>query len=57
MTPLGVQGATKGLNENMEAAKENFLLKGYYNKKARAAEKRKKDEEEKLKEQEKVNKK
>ncbi len=56
-TMINLESSTKGLDENMEAAKENFLLKGYFNKKARAAEKRKKDEEERLKEQEKVNKK
>jgi phospholipid/cholesterol/gamma-HCH transport system substrate-binding protein len=35
-TMLNIQGATKGLNENMEAAKHNILLKGYFNKKKRA---------------------
>jgi phospholipid/cholesterol/gamma-HCH transport system substrate-binding protein len=42
-TMMNIQGATKGLNENMEAAKNNFLLKGFFNKK-------KKEEEKKLKE-------
>ena len=41
-----MQNATKGLNENMEAAKSNFLLKGYFNKKKKAAEKKKKELEE-----------
>jgi phospholipid/cholesterol/gamma-HCH transport system substrate-binding protein len=35
--------SSKGLDENMEAAKHNFLLKGYYNKKAKAAEQKKED--------------
>ena len=35
-TMANIQGATKGLNENMEAAKHNFLLKGYFNKKKKA---------------------
>jgi phospholipid/cholesterol/gamma-HCH transport system substrate-binding protein len=35
-TIKNIQGATKGLNENMEAAKHNILLRGYFNKKKRA---------------------
>ncbi len=35
-TMSNLQGATKGLNENMEAAKNNILLKGYFNKKKKA---------------------
>lgn len=42
-----MQNATKGLNENMEAAKHNFLLKGYFNKKKRAEEKKKEEAKEK----------
>jgi len=37
-----IQDASKGLNENMEAAKHNFLLRGYFNKKKREEEKKKK---------------
>jgi phospholipid/cholesterol/gamma-HCH transport system substrate-binding protein len=39
-TMTNLQKSTKGLDENMEAAKSNFLLKGYYKKKRRAAEKK-----------------
>ena len=39
-TMVNIQGATKGLNENMEAAKSNFLLRGYYKKKKKAAAKK-----------------
>jgi phospholipid/cholesterol/gamma-HCH transport system substrate-binding protein len=35
-TMSNLQGATKGLNENMEAAKNNILLRGYFNKKKKA---------------------
>ena len=42
-TILNLRRSSKGLNENMEAAKDNILLKGYFKKKAREAEKTKKD--------------
>lgn len=45
-TLVNMQNATKGLNENMEAAKHNFLLKGYFNKKKKAEEKKKAELEE-----------
>lgn len=32
-TMTNLQTSTKGLSENMEAAKENFLLRGYFNRK------------------------
>jgi phospholipid/cholesterol/gamma-HCH transport system substrate-binding protein len=35
-TMSNLESGTKGLSENMEAAKENFLLKGYFNKKKKA---------------------
>lgn len=42
-TLINIQHASKGLNENMEAAKHNFLLRGYFNKKKREQEKKKKE--------------
>lgn len=47
-TIVNLKQSSKGLNDNMEAAKHNFLLKGYFNKKAKAEEKKKKDEEDKI---------
>ncbi len=44
-TLVNLKNSSKGLEENMEAAKSNFLLKGYFNKKKRAAEKKKKEAE------------
>jgi len=42
-TMTNLQAGTKGLSENMEAAKENFLLKGYFNKKKKAEAKKQAD--------------
>lgn len=42
-TIMNLKSSSKGLNENMNAAKENFLFKGYFNRKARAAAKVTKD--------------
>ena len=50
-TIINLKKSSKGLDENMEAAKHNFLLKGFFNKKARAEEK--KAAEEKAKEEKK----
>ena len=36
-TMLNIKKSSKGLDENMQAAKHNFLLKGFFNKKAKAA--------------------
>ena len=59
-TMYNLKTSSKGLDENMEAAKHNFLLRGYFNKKEqaalelleaeqKAAEKQKKADEKKLK--------
>lgn len=45
-TIVNLKNSSKGLNENMNAAKENFLFKGYFNRKEKAAEKLVKDAEE-----------
>ncbi|MFA6924815.1 MAG: MlaD family protein [Bacteroidales bacterium] len=51
-TMVNLKRSSKGLNENMNAAKENFLFKGYFKRKEKAAEKKKDDaEEEKQKNQ------
>jgi phospholipid/cholesterol/gamma-HCH transport system substrate-binding protein len=38
---VNIKKSSKGLDENMQAAKHNFLLKGFFNKKAKAAQKTK----------------
>ena len=52
-TMVNIRKSSKGLNENMDAAKHNFLLKGYYNKNAKAEEKQNNDIEEKKNEEQK----
>ena len=42
-TMTNLQTGTKGLSENMEAAKHNFLLKGYFNKKEKEDKKKKEE--------------
>ena len=42
-TILNLRKSSKGLNENMNAAKDNFLLRGYFKKQEKAAEKAKND--------------
>jgi phospholipid/cholesterol/gamma-HCH transport system substrate-binding protein len=44
-TIVNLKKSTKGLDENMEAAKHNFLLKGFFKKKEREAERKKKEAE------------
>ena len=39
-TMANLQASTKGLSENMEAAKHNFLLKGFFKKKKKAEDKK-----------------
>ena len=50
-----LQSGTKGFNENMEAAKHNFLLKGYFNKKKKAEAKKQKEIQKELKKKSKSN--
>jgi len=40
-TMVNIKKSSKGLDENMQAAKHNFLLRGFFNKKAKAAQKKK----------------
>jgi phospholipid/cholesterol/gamma-HCH transport system substrate-binding protein len=47
-TMSNLRKSSKGLDENMEAAKHNFLLKGYFNKKEKAALKQKHEEQKKF---------
>ena len=42
-TMVNLKNSSNGLNENMNAAKDNFLLKGYYKRKIKAAEKKKQE--------------
>ncbi|MES2891707.1 MAG: MlaD family protein [Bacteroidota bacterium] len=54
-TMSNLQSGTKGLSDNMEAAKNNFLLRGFFKKKKKAEEKKqnelKKQEEQRRKQQ------
>src|ERR1043165_6428562 len=47
-TMSNLKKSSRGLDQNMEAAKHNFLLKGYFNKKEKAALKQKQEEQKKL---------
>ncbi len=45
-TLSNLETGTKGFSENMDAAKHNFLLKGYFNKKEKAAAKKQEEAQE-----------
>jgi len=47
-TMANLQKGSKGLNETIEAAQHNFLLKGFFNKKKRAEAKKKKEDAKKI---------
>ncbi len=47
-TMLNIKKSSKGLDENMNAAKENFLLRGYFRRQAEAAEQKKVDAADKI---------
>jgi phospholipid/cholesterol/gamma-HCH transport system substrate-binding protein len=54
-TIMNLKKSSKGLDENMNAAKENFLFRGYYKRREKAAEKVKADSAEKKAEIQKAN--
>lgn len=47
-TMINIRRSSKGLDENMEAAKHNFLLRGYFRKQAEAEALKKQEAEEKI---------
>jgi phospholipid/cholesterol/gamma-HCH transport system substrate-binding protein len=53
-TIVNLKKSSKGLDENMNAAKHNFLFRGYFNRKAKAAEQKKQDFKDKKAEEQKT---
>jgi len=53
-TMVNLKNSSQSLDENMNAAKENFLFRGYFKRKAREAEKIRADSAEMIKEQQKA---
>lgn len=53
-TMVNIKNSSHGLNENMNAAKHNFLFKGYFKKKAKAAQQKKDDAIDKKKDEQKA---
>ncbi len=45
-TIVNLKKSSKGLDENMQAAKHNFLFRGYFNKKEKAAQKKREEKRE-----------
>jgi len=52
-TIVNLKNSSQGLNENMNAAKDNFLLRGFFRRKERAERKIREEEEKKKEEEEK----
>lgn len=53
-TMINLKKSSQGLNENMEAAKSNFFLKGYFKKKEKTAQREKEEKESKKKSKTKI---
>jgi len=53
-TLMNLKNSSKGLDENMEALKHNFLLRGYFKKKAKEAERKRMEAEERKRSEPKV---
>jgi len=53
-TIINLKKSSKGLDENMEAVKQNFLLKGFFNRKAREAKRKEREAAERKAEEQKL---